>query len=150
HAECQRSSIENFGLFAANSLVQDDARLCGCCRALSESVTIHAASCIMNLTPLGDQAVLARFEREADALHFGAALRAAGLPAVIDVVPAYFSVAVFYDLERTRCAELARQLETLHAMARRSKPVNRPLHVIPCCYDFGPDLPQVAEQLELS
>ena len=104
----------------------------------------------MNLTPLGDQAVLAHFPREADALNFAAAVRAAELPGVIDVVPAYVAVAVFYDLERTRYGELTPHLERIQAGTDRRPPAAGPQYVIPCCYDFGPDLPRVAEQTGLS
>ncbi|MFL5340213.1 MAG: 5-oxoprolinase subunit PxpB [Gemmataceae bacterium] len=104
----------------------------------------------MTLTPLGDQAVLARFEREADALTFAAAVRAASLPGVLDVVPAYVSVAVFYDVERTRYGELAPQLDRAHAAADRLPPAVGPLHVIPCSYDFGADLQRVADHTGLS
>ena len=92
----------------------------------------------MTITALGDQAVFAAFAAEADALRFAAAVRAAGLPGVVDVVAAYFTVAVFYDLARTRYARLVPDLERLHATSK-----NVPLtdagraHVIPCCYVLG-------------
>src|SRR5258707_162452 len=52
------------------------------------------------LQPLGDQAALAYFADEASALHFAAAVRRAGDPWLVDVVQAYTSVAVFFDLDR--------------------------------------------------
>jgi inhibitor of KinA len=102
----------------------------------------------MDLTPLGDQAVLAKFPHEADALQFAAAVRAAALPGVVDVVPAYFSVAVFYDVMQTRYAELAPRLSQLDAQRHEAEPGR--CHVVPCCYDLGPDLARVAEHTRLS
>src|SRR6266850_2307132 len=97
--------------------------------------------CIMTITALGDQAVFAAFAVEADALRFAAAVRAAGLPGVVDVVTAYFTVAVFYDLARTRYARLAPDLERLHATSKNVSPTDAGrAHVIPCCYVLGPDL----------
>ena len=110
----------------------------------------QAFTFIMVLTPLSDQAILARFESENDALHFAAAVRAAELPGVIDVVSAYVSVAVFYDLERVSYAELALQLEHFRNGAKRRPSLAGNRFEIPCCYEFGPDLARVAEQTGLS
>ena len=105
----------------------------------------------MTITPLGDQAVLAAFEAEADALRFAAAVRAAALPGVVDVVAAYFTVAVFYDLARSRYARLAADLQRLNAAATKT-PLADPgrTQVIPCCYFLGPDLARVADHTGLS
>jgi inhibitor of KinA len=107
------------------------------------------AADIMHLTALGDQAVLARFPTEAEALAFAAAVRAANWFEVLDVVPAYFTVAVYYDLGRIRQAELAPRLQSLNLNDSSAVAVGR-LHVIPCCYNLGPDLDQVAERAKLS
>ena len=49
------------------------------------------------LKALGDQAVLAYLPDEASAVGFAAAVRAAGFPWLLEVVPAYASVGVFFD-----------------------------------------------------
>ena len=107
--------------------------------------------CIMTITPLGDQGVLATFDREADAFRFAAAMRSAALPGVIDVVAAYFNVAIFYDLAQIRHAALVADLERLYARSRKH-PLSDPAqsHVIPCCYALGPDLARVAEFTHMS
>ena len=110
----------------------------------------QAFTFIMVLTPLSDQAILARFESENDALHFAAAVRVADLPGVIDVVSAYVSVAVFYDFERILYAELAPQLEQFRNATKRRSSLVGSRFEIPCCYEFGPDLARVAEQTGLS
>jgi inhibitor of KinA len=105
----------------------------------------------MNFTPLGDQAVLATFPAEVAALRFAAAVEAAAVPGVIDIVPAYFSVAVFFDLGRTQYAKLVPSLQQLakRKPARKARsPIRR--HVIPCCYELGPDLGRIAEHTGLT
>jgi inhibitor of KinA len=102
------------------------------------------------LLPLGDQAVLAYFADESAALRFAAAVRQSGPPWLVDVVQAYASVAVFFDLDRCDLATAADHLRRLADRAELSagEPEGR-LCVIPCCYERGPDLAHVAEQTGL-
>lgn len=94
------------------------------------------------LQPLGDQAALATLPDESQAVQFAAAVRAGNPPWLVDVVQAYTSVAVFYDLLRigfTDAAQWLRQLDVSGneiALGRR--------HVVPCCYDLQLDLDRVA------
>jgi inhibitor of KinA len=105
----------------------------------------------MNFTPLGDQGILATFVTETAALQFSAAVRSAALRGVIDVVPAYFSVAAFFDLERTDYAQLMPILQKLaQAMPNSQTLTPSRQHVIPCCYEFGPDLPRIAKHTGLT
>jgi inhibitor of KinA len=105
----------------------------------------------MNFAPLGDQAVLATFPAEAAALRFAAAVQAAALPGVIDIVPAYFTVAVFFDLGQTQYAKLVPSLQQLAKRKPARKAQNRPRrHVIPCCYEHSPDLARIAEHTGLT
>lgn len=97
----------------------------------------------MTLTPLGDQAILASFDDESAALGFASALRQARLPNVIDIVLAYVTVAVFYDISKTTLAQLVVQIEELPRNLATG--LAQTEHVIPCCYDLGPDLDRVAE-----
>jgi inhibitor of KinA len=94
---------------------------------------------------LSDQAALAHCVDEAAALRFAAAVRRAAPPWLIDVVQAYTSVAVFFDLGRTDFAQVA---EVLRSLADQPGAAAAPgkSHVIPCCYELGPDLVRVAEQ----
>jgi inhibitor of KinA len=98
--------------------------------------------------PLGDQALLGYFASEADAWEFSERLRQATLPGVVDVVQAYASVAVFYDLDQTTYASVLAEVRRL-LEASRSDNAGRPafehrLHRIPCCYDFQLDIDRVA------
>jgi inhibitor of KinA len=99
------------------------------------------------LMPLGDQGVLAYFADEAAALRFAAVVRGDNPPWLIDVVQAYASVAVFHDLD---CCDVRTAADHLRRLADRADQspatAQGQLHVIPCCYDMGPDLARVAEQ----
>jgi inhibitor of KinA len=103
------------------------------------------------LLPLGDQAALAYFADESAALRFAAAVRRAGPHWLVDVVQAYASVAVFFDADRCDFGAAADHLRRLADQTDQSPeaPAGR-LHVIPCCYERGPDLARVAEQTALS
>ena len=104
-----------------------------------------------NLLPLGDQAALAYFPDEAAAFRFAAAVRRANDAWLVDVVQAYTSVAVFYDLGRTGFATVAARLTDVDASAAFDQvaPETR-LHRIPCCYEMQLDLALVAEQTGLT
>jgi len=103
---------------------------------------------------MGDQAALAHFASEADALHFSAAVRAHNPAWLLDVVQAYASVAVFFDLDQAPFAAVAAQLEPLATALSRQPGVapntEGPLHHIPCCYEFQLDLRRVAEHTGLT
>ena len=103
-----------------------------------------------SLVPLGDQAALASFADERSALHFAAAARRAAPSWLVDVVQAYASVAVYYDLDRVTFAEVSEALRRLGTDATSDPADEGRLHVIPCCYELGPDLGRVAGQTGLS
>ena len=105
----------------------------------------------MKLVPLGDQAALAYLADEAAALRFAAAVRRANDSWLVDVVQAYTSVAVFFDLDRTCFQEVAERLRDLQAkgVPPGEAPEGR-LHHVPCCYGLQLDLERVAEQTRLS
>src|SRR4051812_4707237 len=114
----------------------------------------------MLFSPLGDSAVLLTLGESIDA-ETAARVQAIAReitqhppPAVVDVVPAFASVAVFYD------AAHVGNLPTLHAalemLARRAAPMPASTQAaaveIPVCYggEFGPDLQEVADHAKLT
>jgi KipI family sensor histidine kinase inhibitor len=106
--------------------------------------------------PLGDCAVTLSFGGSADAAT-GArvraattAIRAAALPAVHDVVPAYNALTVFYDPLHVGFGDIAERLVGLAASASggAAEDAGR-LVEIPTRYD-GPDLEEVARAAGLS
>src|SRR5436305_11591888 len=103
------------------------------------------------ILPLGDQAVLAYFAREEDAVVFATAVERRHWPWVVDVVPAYASVAVFFDLRKVAVEQAVRRVGEL-APEPGSLPESRSgrLVRIPCCYEFGPDLERVSRQTGLA
>jgi inhibitor of KinA len=102
------------------------------------------------LQPLGDQAVLAHFADEAAALRFAARVRQTPPPGLLDVVQAYTSVAVFFDLDTTCFHEVAAALHPLLTSPAESAEFAGQLHRIPCCYELQLDLHRVAERTGLS
>jgi len=130
----------------------------------------------MNIIPLGDSALIVRvrerFEDAAeetldDVLRTCQQLRSAAVPGIIELAPAYTSVAVFYDLlaavkasgqsnrafdwlsERIRAAVAAGADRGRAVRTRRS---DARLVEIPVCYDaeFAPDLDDVARHTQMS
>jgi len=99
------------------------------------------------LKPLGDQAVLAYLPDEAAAVGFAAAVRAAGFPWLVEVVPAYASAGVFFDPEQINLAGARDALTRIRPVIGRS--FDGRTHVIPCCYELQLDLDRVAEHTGL-
>lgn len=97
---------------------------------------------------LGDQAVLAYLPDEAAAVRFAAAVRGAGFAWLVDVVPAYASVGIYFDsalanLRAVRDALSRVKIKSSESLASRS-------HIIPCCYEMQIDLERVAEHTGLA
>jgi inhibitor of KinA len=104
-----------------------------------------------SVIPLGDQAALVYCADEVAALHFAAAVRRSGVPWLVDVVQAYTSVAVFFDLGQIQFRRVAERLGQFEpARGEAGPPVEVRRHRIPCCYELGPDLARVAEHTRLA
>jgi KipI family sensor histidine kinase inhibitor len=121
----------------------------------------------MRFSALGDSAIVAEcgdgispqtLQRVRD---FANAVLEASLPGVTDVVPAFATVAVFYEptkIPGATAEAFPHLLRTLEKLAAELKSGQRPAasqenaHEIPVCYaeDFGPDLPEVARHAGLS
>jgi inhibitor of KinA len=105
----------------------------------------------MQMVPLGDQAILVYFPVETAALNFTAAVRHTPPGWLIDVVQAYTSVAVFFDLEQTHYAVVADFLPRFLAdVERQGTHTESRRHCIPCCYDLGLDWRRIEEHTGLS
>jgi inhibitor of KinA len=104
-----------------------------------------------SVVPLGDQAALVYCADEAAALRFAAAVRQAADPWLVDVVQAYTSVAVFFDLGKTHFVSVVERLQQLERGAKDTGPMPETRrHRIPCCYELGLDLARIAEHAGLS
>ena len=93
----------------------------------------------MHLEALGDQAVMVYCEDESQATQLGVRMQHARPTWCIDVVQAYVSVAVFYDVTMVDFDQVA---EWLTNHRDKTDPVaGNPsrLHVVPCCYELGLD-----------
>lgn len=98
---------------------------------------------------IGDQGILAYLPDESTALQYAQAVRDARFDWLVDIVPAYASVGVFYDSARIPHAEARQALESIRPTKHAQMETGR-LHVIPCCYDMQLDLQRVAEHTRLS
>ncbi len=103
-----------------------------------------------SLQALGDQAVLASFAAESDALRYAAAVRRLAAPWLVDVVQAYRSVAVYYDLDRSTLAAVTQMLDDLTQAGLPDVSAETRLHEIPCCYELQLDLQSVAQTTGLT
>lgn len=115
----------------------------------------------MSIVPLGESAwTVVLGDKVSRALHqrvtgLAARIEAARLPELVEIVPAYATVTVFFE---GNAEEMRRRLEALCHHERsevldgshpeRSEVIST-LHTIPVRYD-GPDLQEVAEQTGLS
>ncbi|HJZ93064.1 MAG TPA: allophanate hydrolase subunit 1 [Gemmataceae bacterium] len=101
------------------------------------------------LKPLGDQAVLAYLPDEASAVRFASAVRAADFPWLVDVVPAYATVGVYFDPEKTNLKGVRAALAAIRPASGPAAAEGRTL-AIPCCYELQLDLARVSEHLQLA
>jgi inhibitor of KinA len=102
-----------------------------------------------SVEPLGDQAAIAAFADETSALQFAEAVRRDPPAWLIDLVPAYKTVALYFDLVRVGYSDVERWMRTDRPMAEPSGTTGQ-LHEIPCCYERQLDLARVARHLGLS
>ena len=115
------------------------------------------------IEPLGDGALLLHFGDGIDGatsarVHEAAqAIAARQLPGIVELVPAYASLAVLFDAaqwahaQQTPAQRCAQALRELLAQALPSQRDGAALIEIPVCYggDFGPDLDALAEHAKL-
>jgi inhibitor of KinA len=104
------------------------------------------------IVPAGESALIVEFEERIDpeinarAIFCAQAVEAARVPGVLDVVPTYRSVAVYFDPLRLDGEALLAGLNAVAGGAHVPAVSTRPQVRIPVCYggEFGPDLAGVA------
>lgn len=96
---------------------------------------------------LGDQGILVSLPDESAAIAFARAIRDANFSWLVDLVPAYLSVGVFFD-RSIRLGEVRQTLSDLRIDDGQAVLGRR--HHIPVCYDFDLDLPRVSEHTAIS
>jgi inhibitor of KinA len=103
----------------------------------------------LQMKPLGDQAALVYCTSESAAGRFAAAVRAASFAWLLDVVQAYTSVGVFFDLDEVDYRRVNAELQRL-SWGDANVESKSVVHVVPCCYEFGLDLERVARHTGLT
>lgn len=111
-----------------------------------------------SIVPIGDAALLVAFAERLDAavnarvVWVAEALRRAAPPGVRDVVPAFHSLAVYFDPLRTDHDRLTALLDVSAQSSRDATVVAAPTRQVPVCYggSYGPDLEAMAASTGLS
>jgi inhibitor of KinA len=111
----------------------------------------------LRFLPAGDRGLVVEFGDTVDrglsgaVLQLQSALRAAALPGVVETVPTFRSLMVYFDPLATGRAALERLIEGL-AERPAETAATRTLWRLPACYEpeFAPDLAEVAERTGLS
>jgi len=120
----------------------------------------EAGSTVMkfDIEPQGDQCVVIRLGGE-DVSILNAKVHAITrlinkerVAGVVEVVPAYVSLGVFYDSEAAAFDDLCASLRSAIVEPKQLEPVAARVFDIPVCYDepYGPDLASVAESHALT
>jgi inhibitor of KinA len=110
------------------------------------------------IVPSGDSAIVVELDARVDpkvnaqAIALAAAVDAAAIAGVRDVVPTYRSVAVFFDPLRTDYRRLVDWLEAQMDRLAEVPIAERPSISVPVCYEgeLGPDLAAVAAFANMS
>lgn len=110
------------------------------------------------IVPAGDAVVHVAFAARLEAVvnarvvWLADALRRAQWPGVRDIVPAYHSLAVYFDPLRTDVDRLTKHLETIAAQSREAAVPPVTVREVPVCYGgiYGPDLDAMVEATGLS
>jgi inhibitor of KinA len=104
-----------------------------------------------SLQSLGDKAALAVCRDERAALRWAEAVRRLAPSWLVDVVQAYTTVAVYFDLDKITFAEAAPVLRGLVVSENATEDADQEKHhVLPCCYEMQLDLERVARHVGLS
>ncbi len=109
----------------------------------------------MRFAPLGDAALTLTLgdaislDVHASVVRAADRIRAARLPSMLDIVPAYTAVTVYYDPLRTDCATMQHLISTVMASEGPTPQTIVKEQVIPVQYD-GPDLAAVAHETGIS
>jgi len=101
------------------------------------------------IKPLGDIGLLATLPDEAAAVGLAVSIRHANPEWLVDVVPAYATVGVFFNPDRTSTTEAADWVRKQSPSARPNGPASA-IHAIPVCYELQQDLNRVAEYCQLT
>ncbi|MCS6865066.1 MAG: carboxyltransferase domain-containing protein [Gemmataceae bacterium] len=108
----------------------------------------------MSWVPLGDEAVLGYFANEAAAVRCTRALRAINPPWLVDVVPAYASVGVFFDPAQMRLTDVLHFLSAAEEWTgTEATPTSAPpawIARIPVCYEMQLDMARVCDATGLN
>jgi len=102
----------------------------------------------LKCTPLGDQAVIVYLADESAAVRFTASVRVEAPDWLQDVVPAYASVGIFFDVAKIGTHDVIAWLAQVEVVA--DTPANSQSHIIPICYEMGLDAAAIRDATGLT
>ena len=103
----------------------------------------------LHIIPLGDQAAQVNLSTEDEAIRFAARVRAANADWLIDVVQAYTSVAVFFEIKTIRYLRIVEELQRISTYDVPEDALTVRRHEIPCCYEWQQDMARIVEHTGL-
>lgn len=92
---------------------------------------------------------MAYCDDEAQATQLAAQVRRSAPAWCVDVVQAYVSVAIYYDIAAVEYSDVAYWLAALPVDVAANREASR-LHIIPCCYELGFDFDRIEQHTQLS
>jgi len=112
---------------------------------------------MFRILPLGDSAITIEFGNEIDpstnarTISFAKMVGDQGWAGILDIVPTYRSVTIFFDPFQWSLSVLTKKLRGLPRPGPQESESNDPLHEIPVLYggEWGPDLEEVAAFADL-
>ena len=110
------------------------------------------------MCPVGDQAILCEFGNKIDekinddVQALARQIKSASLRGVVEILPTYRSLLVFYDSSRISYKKLSKKISGFHRDSTVQETGSKKIRIVPCLYgrEYGPDLSDMADQLGMS
>jgi len=113
---------------------------------------MNISSTYPQFIPMGDQCILVRFgDKISDstnrcAVAYARMVSELSIPGIIEIVPSYTEVAVYYNALEVDYTQISEQLQKVDIVVDQQDKIERRLIRIPVCYggQFGPDIAHVS------
>ncbi|MDD6657533.1 MAG: 5-oxoprolinase subunit PxpB [Lachnospiraceae bacterium] len=110
------------------------------------------------MCPVGDQAILCEFGNKIDekindeVQALTRQIKSASFPGVVEILPTYRSLLVFYDSSQISYKKLSKKIGSFHRDSTGQEAGSKKIRIVPCLYggEYGPDLSDMADQLGMS
>lgn len=128
------------------------------CACTNAGVKRGEGMSVFRMCPVGDQALLCEFgnaideETNAQVMCLAEQINKKTISGIVEVLPTYRSLLVFYDAERITYRQLTRKISHLYTEKTTDRTEKKKIRMVPCLYGgaYGPDLEQMSEALDLT